>query len=35
VRATGIAELLADDAAIWTTLITEIYLRGPAALERA
>lgn len=35
VRATGVAELLADDAAIWTTRITEKYLRGPAALERA
>lgn len=27
VRATGVAELLADDAAIWTTRITEKYLR--------
>jgi PPOX class probable F420-dependent enzyme len=34
VRATGVAELLADDGAVWTTRITEKYVREPAASER-
>ena len=34
VRATGTAELLADNGAVWTTRITEKYVRGAAAAER-